>query len=1092
MADPFSGVALVVDLAPRVIKYVIDVKDASRDRQALLAEIVGAAGVLSTLKLALDKADGADEWAKEVIKVDGVEDAVAGVLSVLQELKGKLDEPEKRSGRIKEALAWPFKSKDVEKMVEKLSRYKQQILMALQLQAFRDTSALNGELKAMKLDQEQILANTTVTLQQSRRERYSKLMAWLSTFDYAKRHKAASRTRTPGTAEWLLDAPTFKQWYDGSANVLICSGGPGNGKTVIASCVIDHIQERVLASPFAAQETGLAYVYLDYKQRADMTHGVIVASLVKQLIVNEAHFRRLEAMYTARKDSKDNSPSAEDLERILLDLIDDYETVYLVIDAFDEMNSSDAQEELTKFLLDLQSTSTQVKIMITSRSRPTSLQDLGDTVFQELSASASDIKTYVQHRMQTERRFQRQISDDENFRAHVKDTIIDRCKGMFLLARLHCDALARSRTRADFEDTLGNLPSGVNGLRQTYLEAVGRIRSQEAQDIHYAESILAWVCFSARALKVEELRSALAVDPHKKDEDDFNERRLLPREDIEYLCAGLVIIDPNNEEVRLVHHTTQEFFDQQKNILLADARQTIGLACIKFLTYKRFDRDCKTMDELRKLKKANPFLQYAVEHLGRHSLDAGERGIEYTFALFRRPYNLNCLNEVRLNMANQHNGIVCSPLTTAVEYKLVEVTKRLLKDEGNMPHCNWKVADPNICGVAWRYPTHEAGYSRQNALVEIFLNTGKVDLSKTDRIGNTVHHACSVGHCDGGLKTALAKHKRNINHRNANGNTALHDAVNFNSARCIPVLLEAGANVCINNGARKSPMHEAADRNRLNFVKQLCVAHKSNYSWQDERGASPLHMCVTLGLFSEALAILKERPDTIKLLNDRNMTPLHDAGEFDRPDCAKILLEHGADIHALDKWGRTPLYAAVEKDKPKMVRFLIDAGADPTMDKHPKAMAHVAGKRHADIAKALLTHPKFNYRGVDPGNSWNALHHAAYSNVPSAAAIFLERDAKEGYPLVREGNDIGETPVHAAAKNSIGTMKLFLQIPAAVEMLFVKSDRGKTKGSSGATPVELAERHGRKDIMALLRPFVEERKRAEDIAKEKAAADAGS
>ncbi|MCJ1310736.1 hypothetical protein MMC25_004402 [Agyrium rufum] len=52
------------------------------------------------------------------------------------------------------------------------------------------------------------------------------------------------------------------------------------------------------------------------------------------------------------------------------------------------------------------------------------------------------------------------------------------------------------------------------------------------------------------------------IDP-TTDEKDFNEKRLVD-EDVISLCAGLITTDDTSTEVRLVHHTTQEFFTNKK------------------------------------------------------------------------------------------------------------------------------------------------------------------------------------------------------------------------------------------------------------------------------------------------------------------------------------------------------------------------------------------------------------------------------------------------------------------------------------------------------------------------------------------------
>lgn len=91
MADPISAVGIVLQLTPAIVKFIIDVKNASRERQALLAEIISRGGILSMLKNVLDQPDGADAWAKEILKVDGMQDALRGFQEVLSSLRKELD-----------------------------------------------------------------------------------------------------------------------------------------------------------------------------------------------------------------------------------------------------------------------------------------------------------------------------------------------------------------------------------------------------------------------------------------------------------------------------------------------------------------------------------------------------------------------------------------------------------------------------------------------------------------------------------------------------------------------------------------------------------------------------------------------------------------------------------------------------------------------------------------------------------------------------------------------------------------------------------------------------------------------------------------
>ena len=1059
MGDPISIIGVVVDLAPRVIKYIIDVKHASRDRQALLTEVTSTSGILSMLKNVIDQPDGDHTWAREVMTVDGMREALMGVQGLLRTLAEEL-EPKK--GRSRNSVAWPFKSKDVEGMLDKIARYKQQMILALQFKAFRDTSMVDEHLRTLAVGQQKAVVNTDILVQRGEFENTQKILTWLSNYDSKKKHNLASRTRTRGTGEWILDQPWFNQWYSGSIDTLLAYGGPGVGKTILASFIVDHINLQRAISPF--NKVGLIYVYLDYKQRGDQSYDAIVASLVKQLISNDYdHFPMLQALYSSAQDPLDSRPDTKTFEGLLKEIAEEFEQIYLVIDAFDESDSQDTRDELAKLITFLQSSRCKVKVLITSRNRLPSLEDFGNPETQELSASTGDIRTYIENRICNEQRLRRQLSDDGALRANVIDTVIDRCQGMFLMVALSLNALARSRTRADFNDCLQSLPSGSDGLRQTYRDAMDRIQSQDKQDVRYAMRILAWLCFSARPLKVLELRYALAIDSHKDNEQDFNENRLLPREDIEPLCNGLVVIDDNNEEVRLVHHTTQEFFNKEKEDLFVVEKPLIALSVIKFLSYRQFTRVCETDQELQQFKTDNPFLLYAVEHLGRHSLEAGSAGTEKVVELFRKISHLQCLNQIRLNLASPKSMVVCSPLCTAVEYNLMGVLQQLLKDKGDMPGCGWKTADVNIAGKAWRlrrFPAHEAASARKQEMLTLLLEHG-VDLRCQDRHANTLLHACAVGHQVEGAKFCLEGCRDNINHQNANGNTPLHDAVCFGSDAVVRLLLEAKADVCISNGAKRSPIHEATAANRVEMVKLLVEAHRPDFAFQDGFKVSPLHCAAASNLSAEVEMILRERPDVVDLSNEPGLTPLHDTAERGASDCVSILLKHGANINRLDKMGRTPLYCAVEKRKPRVAKLLLDAGADVSLDTNAKAIAYQAGNTGPELIRMLLEHPKFDYAGVDKNTNVSGLNEASFLKHEETAMLFLERDEKEGSKLLHQKNNWGNTPMHDVAWSGM--------ISVARRMLQTGSDILDWRNEAGEIPLDVAIKGGNHEVAELFR-----------------------
>lgn len=60
----------------------------------------------------------------------------------------------------------------------------------------------------------------------------------------------------------------------------------------------------------------------------------------------------------------------------------------------------------------------------------------------------------------------------------------------------------------------------------------------------------------------------------------------------------------------------------------------------------------------------------------------------------------------------------------------------------------------------------------------------------------------------------------------------------------------------------------------------------------------------------EMVEFLLANKATFNVRDDKGLTPLHMAADYDHVDVAKWLLDHGADVNARDKQGRTPLHLA--------------------------------------------------------------------------------------------------------------------------------------------------------------------------------------
>jgi ankyrin repeat protein len=126
-----------------------------------------------------------------------------------------------------------------------------------------------------------------------------------------------------------------------------------------------------------------------------------------------------------------------------------------------------------------------------------------------------------------------------------------------------------------------------------------------------------------------------------------------------------------------------------------------------------------------------------------------------------------------------------------------------------------------------------------------------------------------------------------------------------------------------------------------------------------------------------------------------NSTPLHKACAGSKPGhlaAVKLLLENGADVHALNKWRETPLLTAANHGQAGAVEALLKSGADPCKctDTGWSPLSIAAYKGHDDVVRLLLDEGAPTEE-EDP--TLSALLQAATKGLPSTVELLLRHGA---------------------------------------------------------------------------------------------------
>ncbi|XP_023316692.1 tankyrase-1-like [Trichogramma pretiosum] len=295
-------------------------------------------------------------------------------------------------------------------------------------------------------------------------------------------------------------------------------------------------------------------------------------------------------------------------------------------------------------------------------------------------------------------------------------------------------------------------------------------------------------------------------------------------------------------------------------------------------------------------------------------------------------------------------------------------------------------------------PLHLALRHGKQKKADALLRLG-ADPSLANEAGRTALHLISLlwdEDRDAQLFVAITEELRRrgqIDARDKQGNTALHEALRKGSNQKAAFLLMRGADPNAANAGGSTPLHFIAARyspvEDYNMVDELCkIAQDLNevvrINAQDMIGDSPLHLALCNGKRKMAESLLRWGANP-NLPNAKGSTPLHvictrknddDLAEMFLETCNEV--KQMVEVDARDTSGRTPLQWAVASLLPNTVNVLLDHGADlsnfvfPTEDylaKNVPWYSKIQDFKLMYVAALLATVENLEKRGYELGRS---------------------------------------------------------------------------------------------------------------------------
>lgn len=1052
-----SGVAglitLTLQVSDEVYKYVKAISERAKNAKELHSELLLLGEVLSQLRdfLNSEQAKGTAFDEHSVLQK-----SISECKSRIERIGDKIKPKEgNKLVRALDQLAWPFRQEQVLQMMENLRRFRSTFEFAITIRGCQilskasDTAqeSLKQMLELSKktqemLDQQGLATESMVrqsamlesvilalpllegtaedvreishSMRLSEEREQQRLMAeildWLAPINALHKHRDVQAKRSPHTGQWFLDKLEFRQWLeDDSWHDLLCIGGPGVGKSVLCSLVIDELRKKN-----KSEDTVVIYYYCDYSEQQAQTPEHLARCILRQACAACSSIPSAVAEFhkETRHLPKDETWFQE-LQKRLHRVLATFTTCYLVIDAFDETEAVKQRAGLFSVIQGIRSASTRIKVFATTRPHLTNIED---KFFQptriHVTASEADLRHYLGYMIDSHP----DAVDimDAVLRQEILDKLCENANGMFLLPSLHVKSILDQPTRADVKQELRSLSADLTTVFSSTLD---RIHGLSSSRRGVAFNTLMWISHARRPLKVDELQHALSV---RFEDSDINKDNFLSLRTILDSCCGLVEVDRDSNIIRLVHHSLEEYLQSRDHALFQNADLSIVRTALK---YMEFD-SLRTLDSLNRSSfesalRQCPFLEYACMYWGYHAQELPVSSYQdlalpllrdgqalLTIARVRDAHSPDFRKWAERVRAWAFSASGGAAISLAVTFGLTDLVRLLISQ-----HQNPNLSARNMYGST---PLHEAAILGHEDTAEVLIAHGANLADKNKGKATPFFLAVSYGRLP--MVESLLKYGHNqLDVQCKGGFTSLHRAAELGLPSLVEYLLQEGALIAAHDDRGSTPLHHAALRGHLEVTRML-VLGGALVDVEANNGFTALDEAATAGQRDVAEFLLDNGARIMHRAED-SWTALHRAARGAHLDLAVLLLERGAEILAQDLKGNTPLHHAARAGSLRTCVELLEydqslkrAQLTATDNRGQTALNVAFFTAHYEVSKHLRT-MEYAVLGTEPSTA-NKLTLAIENRNLVAATRLLDQN-----PTALETPDQdGQPPLHVAVQ----------------------------------------------------------------------------
>jgi hypothetical protein len=255
--------------------------------------------------------------------------------------------------------------------------------------------------------------------------RYDDIIDWISPSNQSSIHESSRAQCEPGTTNWILETDVYEAWKAGSIRHIWLYGGPGCGKTIMCSSIVEDIREYCKI----VLNVGQAMFYFSFRNTSKQSMDSVIGSVAIQLGMKEPG---LSILYDAYQSSGQTPPTNDLLAQVSQAVANSYDEVFFHVDGLDECSSSGDDEhyllhDLERWLEGIP----QIRLIITSRNEVRVRQFVQNISAVPLEMRYNqldvDIQTYVSLRLKESPTLSRLSPSTKSV---IQKTLVQKSDGM--------------------------------------------------------------------------------------------------------------------------------------------------------------------------------------------------------------------------------------------------------------------------------------------------------------------------------------------------------------------------------------------------------------------------------------------------------------------------------------------------------------------------------------------------------------------------------------------------------------------------------------------------------------------------------------